>query len=239
MSLRRLRSISGFLYALATWLAAMIDGALFYFLIAAVEIDWFPRAGFLRQVYWLDGVLTGAVVGLGIQIVHESYRGMRQRVAAIRKNHAALVSLREQHAALEGDYPPPVLPAPADRLIGAVYGMWWIKWAIRMAAVAIVLCALVAAGISSTTYSGFLESLQLNAMPPNPTLLDTEWYAFSFFVLTGGIVTAAALISVPLTIIVGRPLGNRIRAMDQEIERLRRGLSQRAGLETMELIEQR
>jgi hypothetical protein len=239
MSLRPLLSVSGFLYALATWLAAMIDGALFFVLIATVEIDWFPRAGFLREVYWLDGILAGAVVGLGIQIVHESYRGMRQRVAAIRKNHAALVSLRVQHAAPEGDCVPPVSPPPPDRLIGEVYGMWWINLGIQMTVIAIVLRRLTAAGIRSTPDSGFLQSLHLYALPPNLTLLDTEWYAFWFFVVTGGIVAPAALISVPMTVIIGRPLRNRIRDMDQEIDGLRRSLSHRAGLGTEELIQQR
>jgi hypothetical protein len=245
MNLRRLLSVPGFLYALATWLAAMIDGALLFCFIDEVESIWFTSSQF-QKVYWLDGILTGAVVGLGIQIVHESHRGIRKTVAAIRKRHTELFSLQVQHAALERENVPPVPARPPDRLISAVYQIWWINLGIQVAAMCIVVCGLSAMGVESMRARGFLQSLNLYALPPDPSLLNLECYAFWFLLVTDGIVAATALISAPLTTIFERPLRNRIRAMDEEIDALRRSLSQRAGLgpeqetgSVVSLIEQR
>jgi hypothetical protein len=229
MSLRRLLSISGFLYALATWLAAMIDGALLFILIDQVESVWFRWPDFLQQPYWFDWILTGAVVGLCIQIVHDSHRGIRKTVAGIRKKHSDLFSLRVQHAALECDNVPHV-PSPPDRLILEVYGMWWIKLGIQTAVILVALYGLYSLGIESAPAGLFLESLTLYTLPRNPTLLNFECYAFWFFLVIGSILTAAALISLPLIVVLERPLRDRLRTMDEEIELLRRNVSQRAGL---------
>jgi hypothetical protein len=229
MGLRHLHSVSGFLYAFATWLAAMIDGGLFFVLIVTAESVWSTGSHF-EGIYWLDGILTGAIVGVGIQIVHESHRRLRETAAAIRRRHSDLFSLRVQHAAIEGAHIQPVPTPSADRLVRAVYRIWWINLGIQAAAIFIVLCGLAAMGFKSTPAYGFLQSLNLYALPASPTLLDLETYAFWFFVVTGGIVAAAALISVPLTVVFERPRRNRMRAMEEEIDALRRSVSERAGL---------